>query len=305
MLFDFSAVEDQAGDHLILSPSQRNWGVASEHGRLTDVMLSAPNHLAIVPCNSVSEASLAQGLSTCTLTALAQHRALRDAFEAAGVACHMVPAHAEHPDMSFTRDSSIMTPWGLLGARLAEPHRRDETVRVLAAARRWGVPVLGTVEEGYLEGGDVALVRPGTVAIGWSGARSDAAGAAALARLFEARGWVAITTRIEPRHLHLDCLFGMLDSRRALACTEALEPRFVARMEALGIELIPITATEVDGLGANVLSLGDGRVFSAARNARINTLLTRRGYRVTALPLDQFARCGGGVHCLTMPLARH
>ncbi len=304
MLFDFTAAEESLGDHLILSPNQRTWGAASEYGRLTDVMLSAPNHLAIVPCNAVSQASIAEGLSTCTLTALAQHRALREALEVAGVACHMVPAHADHPDMSFTRDSSIATPWGLVGARLAEPHRRGETERALAAARRWGVPVLGAVEEGRIEGGDVALVRPGTVAIGWSGARSDAAGAAALARLFEARGWVAITTRIEPRHLHLDCLFGMLDSRRALACAEALEPRFVARMEALGIELIPVSATEVDRLGANVLSLGDGRIVSAAGNERINALLTRLGYRVAALALDQFARCGGGVHCLTMPLAR-
>ena len=41
-----------------------------------------------------------------------------------------------------------------------------------------------------------------------------------------------------------------------------------------------------------------------ADNHRLNGVLTRLGYEVTALRIDQFTRCGGGIHCLTMPLAR-
>ncbi len=58
------------------------------------------------------------------------------------------------------------------------------------------------------------------------------------------------------------------------------------------------------GLGANILSLGDGRLLSLPGNRRVNGLLERLGYMVIPVEIDQFTRCGGGIHCLTMPLAR-
>ena len=75
-------------------------------------------------------------------------------------------------------------------------------------------------------------------------------------------------------------------------------------MQELGIEIIDVTVAEVQKLSANLLSLGDRRVMSPAENHRVNALLERRGYKVVRVAIDQFTRCGGGVHCLTMPLAR-
>ena len=46
------------------SPAPTRWGARSETGRLTDVLLSAPSYLQMVPCNEVTRDSLAQGLST-------------------------------------------------------------------------------------------------------------------------------------------------------------------------------------------------------------------------------------------------
>jgi N-dimethylarginine dimethylaminohydrolase len=43
---------------------------------------------------------------------------------------------------------------------------------------------------------------------------------------------------------------------------------------------------------------------SSEDNHRINALLERRGFKVVRVEIDQFTRCGGGMHCLTMPLAR-
>jgi arginine deiminase len=96
----------------------------------------------------------------------------------------------------------------------------------------------------------------------------------------------------------------MLDRDRAVACVEALEPDFLDAVRVLGISLVPVREEEVARLGANILSLGAGRLLSAADNARLNRELSRLGYLVTGLDIGQFTRCGGGVHCLTMPLAR-
>ena len=89
-----------------------------------------------------------------------------------------------------------------------------------------------------------------------------------------------------------------------MACLETLEPGFAATMAGLGIELIPATPGEVDRLEANLLSLGGRRVVAPAGDTRINGALRRRGFELIEVEIDQFVRCGGGVHCLTMPLAR-
>jgi N-dimethylarginine dimethylaminohydrolase len=258
----------------------------------------------MVPCNAVTRASLGEGLTCSPDRAVEQHAGLVRALEAAGVRCHEVPSAPGLPDLCFTRDSSFMTPWGLVLLRLAPEHRRGEAAEVRAAAEAWGVPILAEIEDGTIEGGDVCLLRPGLVAIGWSGDRTSRAGAEALAAIFERRGWRALLTRFDPGFLHLDTLFTLVDRNRAVACVEALEDGFLATLAELDISIVSASCAEVDALGPNLLSLGRGRILSCHDNARINGELERLGYRVDAVDIGQFTRCGGGVHCLTMPLSR-
>jgi N-dimethylarginine dimethylaminohydrolase len=280
------------------------WGVDSETGRLADVLLSPPTHLAMVPCNAVTRDSLARGLSSCTASAGAQHRALVSRLEAAGAKCHLIPPKLGLSDLAFTRDSVFMTPWGLVELRPSEPHRRGEPAHLAGALRNLGIETLGAVGEGKVEGGDVCLLRPGLVMIGISGERTDEAGARALGRIFERRGWNALYTRIDPRYLHLDTQFSLVSRHRAVACLETLESGFAKTMAGLGIELVPATPDEVDRLEANLLSLGGCRIVAPAGETRINRLLRGLGHDLIEVDIDQFVRCGGGVHCLTMPLAR-
>lgn len=303
MLLDIPTLDTEA-DGRATEPAAAKWGVDSEYGRLRDVMVSAAPHLDIVPCNAVALDAIDQGLACCTDTAERQHRMLVRALEGEGVRCHSVPPAPGMPDLSFTRDAAFMTPWGLLQLRPQAEHRSAEAAHVASAAQRWGVPMMGAVDEGHVEGGDICLLRPGLVAIGWSGERTDEVGARAVARLFEQRGWEALLYNFDPRFLHLDTQFCVVDRRRAVASLEVLDPAFVARLEALGLDLIPVSCEEVDRLGGNLLALGGGRVLSSADNGRVNQELKNLGYRVIAVDIDQFTRCGGGIHCLTMPLAR-
>jgi N-dimethylarginine dimethylaminohydrolase len=258
----------------------------------------------MVPCNAVTRDNLARGLSSCAASAGAQHRALVSKLEAAGAECHLIPPRPGLSDLAFTRDSVFMTPWGLVELSPSEPHRRAEPAHLSGALRHLGIETLGTVDEGRVEGGDVCLLRPGLVMIGVSGERTDEAGARALGRIFERHGWRALYTRIDPRYLHLDTQFSLVSSHRAVACLQTLENGFAATMAELGIELLPVTPGEVDRLEANLLSLGGCRLVAPAGETRINGLLRRLGHDLIEVEIDQFVRCGGGVHCLTMPLSR-
>ncbi|HWH17453.1 MAG TPA: arginine deiminase family protein [Allosphingosinicella sp.] len=308
MLFDFSVAETGQDVFLIQDSgaleTRHRWFVDSSYGRLTDVMVAAPPQLEIGPCSSPPVQTLAQALTSNFQTASRQHSELLRALRDQGVRCAQLPSSQKLPDLSFTRDASLMTPWGLLALRPCGGHRRKEPMHVVRHARGWGIPYLGAIESGRIEGGDVCLLRPGVVAIGWSGERTDKEGALALARLFEIRGWKAILTHFDPYFTHLDTLFAMAGRGRAVACIEALDPSFIGQVEALGIKLLPVTPYEAQRLGTSLLSLGDRRVLSCADNRRVNGELERLGYRVTTVELDQFTSSGGGVHCLTLPLAR-
>lgn len=212
------------------------YGVDSECGTLKEVLLASPEHLSLVPCNAVSIEAVRTGRVSCSTRSLEQHRELARALTEAGVDVRLAPAMPGMPDLAFTRDTSLMTPWGLVGLRPGASHRRAEVDVVLRAAAKAGVRISGRVERGRVEGGDVCLLRPGVVAIGVSGERTDASGAEALGAMFKIHGWSVITTPIDAHLLHLDTHFCMLDHDLALGCTEKLDPMFLGEVARLGVE---------------------------------------------------------------------
>lgn len=288
----------------LYAPRSFRCSVLSETDRLTDVLLCRPSFLEPVPCCSVTRESLRDGFATCVDTATRQHRALQATLERAGVNCHFLAPDKAMPDMCFTRDALVTTPWGLLALKPAAEHRQAEADHALKALRSLGAPLAARVRRGAAEGGDVAIVRNGLVIIGCSGERTNAEGADSIAEIFRGQGWDVIIYPFDPHFLHLDTQFAMVGEGLALACTDVLSDDFLAQIDKLGIELLPVSYKEARTLGCNVLALGDRRVVATADNDRVSAMLRTRGYDVETLDLDQFTRCGGGVHCLTMPLAR-
>jgi N-dimethylarginine dimethylaminohydrolase len=279
-------------------------GVWSETDRLTEVLLCRPTYLEAVPCCSVTRESLCDGFTPSIVEATRQHMMLEALLEANGVATRMLPAQPGMPDMCFARDSAVMTPWGLLGLNPAAAHRRLEPAQMMVFARNAKLPALGTIEVGTVEGGDICLVRDGLLVVGWSGERTSQRGAEAVCELFAAAGWRTMTYRFDPHFLHLDTQFCMVDDDLALACVDVLHDDFLRAMTAEGIEMIPVSYKEARQLGCNLLALGRRRVIASAGSTRVAAELRRRGVRVDMVDLSQFERCGGGVHCLTMPIAR-
>lgn len=280
------------------------YGVDSEYGRLTRVLLSAPDHLAMVPCNSVTREALRRGAEVSPAIAGRQHRALVQALQGAGVETLIAAASPDLPDQVFARDTTVMTPWGLVGLRPGAFHRRAEVDHVLAQAAASGVPILGRIERGMIEGGDVCILRPGLVIIGVTGGRTNDEGAEALAAIFRRRGWRVVLHHFDPHFLHLDTIFTVVDEGLALGCRDVLDDAFIAGMEADGLQILPVSYKDARKLGCNVVSLGDQRVLTSVDNEAANAQLRACGYELLPLDVSQFTRCGGGIHCLTMPLAR-
>lgn len=294
--------EEQGNAALAVRPDTAS--VSSETDPLASVILCPPTFLSPVPCCSVTRERLRDGFATSTPVALRQHAALADVLARCGVSCHMLPPQPDLADLCFTRDIAVSTPWGMVALNPALPHRRREADHIARCAAQWTGQPVTRVDGGTIEGGDVCIVRPGLLILGVSGERTDEAGASAFAARFEADGWDVLRYRYDPHFLHLDTIFCMLDRHTALACTDVLDDAFLAALAERGIRVLPVTYKEARRLGCNILSIDGHRVLSGASTPRVAAAMRAAGFAVTEVDIDQFAACGGGIHCLTMPLAR-
>lgn len=279
------------------------WSIDSETAPLRAVLLCPPDHYKWIPTNAIACQTLEQNSVFERNGAQAQYRELVSALEGAGVACHYLTAEPHLPYQVYTRDSSQTTPWGTVLTQLSLPERRGEIGGVLAFyGHQGGFWKVST--HGAIEGGDIHLIRPGLGIVGFSGVRTTLPAAREFAGWFEAEGWEMRLQPFAEHFLHLDVLFCMAADGIAVACTEVLGDDFATWLGRNGIRTVGASYREVMAMSCNVLALGDGRVLSPRHSARLNAALRAEGLTVLDPELDIFARGGGSVHCLTMPLRR-
>lgn len=279
------------------------WTVSSETGVLTDVLLCRPEYYRWLETNTIAQSTLSAEHQFDHLEALAQYEGLIDILGKAGVQTHFLDTSPSHQYQVYTRDSSQTTPWGPVLTQLALPQRRGEYVQVLNFHQK-ECGFFRHASIGVLEGGDIHIIRPGLIIVGHSGVRTNLQGATEFANWFEAKGWEIRLQSFSSHFLHLDVLFCMATDTIAVACPEALGQDFIDFLQARGIGIIPASYAEVMAMNCNLLSLGGNRVISPEHSVRINDELRLLGVEVFDPPLDVFARGGGSVHCMTMPLRR-
>jgi arginine deiminase len=282
--------------------SSISW-VDSEFGRLREVILCRPVHFDWAAENAIVVQARAAGLKLDHAAAQREYGEMLAALSEAGVACRFLSPDEALPMQTFTRDSGVITPWGLLVTSMARPERRGEWAPVTDFAAAERVPIWRKVTAGSVEGGDVQILRPGQVLIGVNEVRTTARGARQVAAWFAEKGWATRLIQVPAHFLHLDVLFCAASGHVALCATDILNEEDVAWLRRQ-FELIAVGYREVMRMGCNVTSLGEGRVLSTRQNREINARLRSMGLIVFDPGMEQFVLEGGGTHCLTMPLKR-
>jgi N-dimethylarginine dimethylaminohydrolase len=277
--------------------------VDSETGRLRDVLLCPPVNYHWIDTNAVAHATLSTGAPADAARRVAQYAQLEAALKTANVALHHTLPEPHLPYQVYTRDSSQTTPWGPVLTQLAMPQRRGEYASLLDFHGRHD-GFYKFCSAGTVEGGDIHIIRPGLLVIGHSGVRTNEAGAAQFAGFFTAHGWEVKLVPFAEHFLHLDVLFCMATPRLAIACIDVLGEDFETFLADRQIRVLRASYAEVMAMSCNLLSLGDDRVVSPAHSVRLNAALRAEGVEVFDPELDEFARGGGSVHCMTMPLKR-
>jgi N-dimethylarginine dimethylaminohydrolase len=280
------------------------WGVDSEYGRLTDVLVCPPENYRWHATSVISRGTLERGHRFDPDAARAQHAELVSAYEQAGVTAHLLEPDPALPYQVFARDSSVMTPWGAYVTQPKQWWRRGEYAPVIRFYTGRDIPIWRMATAGAIEGGDVMIVEPGSVVIGNGEERTEHAAAHQLAEWFRAEGWEARVEPIPGVFVHIDVLMAVLAPKLAAVCVELVSTGLVAWLRDKGFEILDVPGDEAFKLGVNAISLGDDRVLTGAGARSLNDQMKAHGLELSAPDLDMFTLGGGGAHCLGQALHR-
>jgi len=286
------------------SPVLQQWGMNSEYGVMTEVLVGPMDHYSWQSGNAMSLRSQRLGRQFDATQAKRQFDEMLDAYRQAGVNTHILDADPALPYQLYARDSSVMTPWGPIVTQMYSPWRRGEWKAVVEFYQRQDIPLYEVITAGPMEGGDFMVLEPGLILCGSSGERTSAEGLAQIRAWVEAEGWEFKSYRFDPYFLHLDVKLAMLAPKLAAACIQALEQGFVDWLRGRGIELIDISYRSMLEMGCNVVALGNDRVLLPRDNTELAAKCRAHGLTVIDPDVSMFTAGGGGVHCMCQPLRR-
>lgn len=280
-----------------------NWGFRNETDPLSDVLLGSPAHLFHRATSSLSRKHLREAPCDIQL-AQAQHSDLVSAYRHYDVNVHMLEAEPELTMQVYSRDSSVMTPYGAVITAMSQWWRRGENYAAIRAYEKLGIPIYDMVTAGTFEGGDFNVIEEGCVLIGCGEARTNEAGAKQVAGWFEKEGWEVRIAHIDEFYVHIDLMVVPVADKLTAVCLACTEPAIVDWLKAKGHEIIDVPFQHTMNLGCNLMSLGNDRVIAPASSTVLIDQLRARGFDVTAVETAEISKTGGGIHCMAQALRR-
>ena len=180
---------------------------------------------------------------------------------------------------------------GALIGSFREPVRQGEEL-LEARLRELGVPIIGKVCRGSLEGGDFWLIDEATVAHGVV-ARTDWEGLRDAQEILEPLGYTVRGVQLPSRNLHLDMAFDIVAPGVAVCAVEQMPEFFLRALAKRRFELIEVSSAGVLAHHCNIQALGEGRVLTFAGNRDVNAKLRALGLEVIAPEIGEMLNGGG------------
>lgn len=268
----------------------------TEYETLKRVILCQPQFMAIEDIiNDVQKQYKEENIDV--ERAMEQHRIFEQQLRKHGVEVVKLPSSEQFPEQVFTRDIGFTVGEDVFVAEMASDIRKGEEVALEEWLADENIPFQTTADR--VEGGDVLIDRE-KIFVGISSRTSEQAVAMLEKELTDHE---VIRVPFEEKYLHLDCVFNILSPEVALIFPQALSADMVDYLGSM-YTLIEVSAEEQFTLGTNVLSIGNGKVFSLPMNQDVNAAMRAHGFEVIEVDFSEIIKSGGSFRCCSMPLER-
>ncbi|MCH4177725.1 MAG: arginine deiminase family protein [Streptococcaceae bacterium] len=270
--------------------------------KLTKVLLSSPEYLiSPAPINEISKKYAGQPLDRAKM--MREYQSLIETYHKFDIEVVEKAADAQTPNSVFARDFGGCIKEGYILGRFKKSIREQERQQYAAKMQALGIPKIAEVKNGYFEGGDFAFLDEKTIAIGQID-RTDETGINEIRDQLAPLGYAVYAVPANPDYLHLDMCFNLVAPKIAIAYLEGLPEAFIALLREKEIEVIAGDESLIYQHGYNVQAIGDNRVLSLAQNTEMNRKMREKGLTVIEVDITELLKAGGGIHCMTFPLAR-
>jgi dimethylargininase len=218
-----------------------------------------------------------------------EHDGYARALAACGLDLTILDPLEDHPDALFVEDPALVFPEGAILLRPGAASRAAEAAQLRPALERHFTDVQ-PLAAGHADGGDV-MVTPDAVMIGLS-ARTDAAGAVALAAALDRLGRRAMIVTPPAGALHLKTIASLIDEETILTTPAGAASGLFARYRQIVLD-------PAEAAAANALRIND-TLLLAAHHPRIADQLAGLGYAVVVLDTTHVARIDAGLSCMSL-----
>jgi len=242
--------------------------------------------------------------------AVDQYDAFVDVLQSSGARVEFIAAVSTELtlDAVYCRDASIVTPSGMVLARMGKPARRGEPAAQRCRFEHWALSMSTAIDTpGQLEGGDVVWFDERTTAVG-RGYRTNVAG---IDQLRAALGSAVHVEVVPLPHrgpadvFHLMSILSPIDRDLAVVYSPLMPVPFREWLTERGIAFVEVPDEEFDSMGANVLAIAPRRVVMLEGNPITRARLEAAGVEVLTYDGSEISvKGGGGPTCLTRPLER-
>lgn len=270
---------------------------ANEYDPLIKVLLCEPQHMRITEIINETQRHYADDNIDQEL-ASKQHDSFVQSLRNHGVEAILLPHVEEYPEQVFTRDIGFTIGQKLFVSHMGRGVRQGEDNVLIDWLEDHEYPY-HNLTRNSIEGGDV-IIDGQTVFVAVSGRTSENAIHNLTSLLPD---YKVVLIPIDRAYLHLDCVFNILSPEEALVFSPALHREDLDRLSSR-YDLIEVDKPEQFKMGTNVLSIGNGKVFSLPVNVKVNKELRRRGYDVIEVDISEIIKSGGSFRCCTLPLLR-
>ncbi len=227
--------------------------------------------------------------------AMYQWKSLVNIYKKLGIKVSIINQDKNFPDMVFAADQGIVLKDKILISNFKYKERQGESILY----RKWfiknNIKVETIPNDIIFEGGGESVDFKNNLLVG-VGFRTNLSAINYLSKKVDKK--IITLKLINDSFYHLDtCLF-VLDDKYIFYYPQAFSKSSITTIKTLSENIFEISEKEASNFAANSVFI-NGTVIIQANNPAFKNKIESLGYKVVKVDVGEFAKAGGGIHCLT------